>query len=263
MNDLGLVTDKIICGMEKKQSIRTKDGVVLQSKVFEPEQTNHSVIVIGPSGWVNQDFYEDFARFLKDHHYTVITFDFRGTGLSRNGYTSRLDWRKWGLFDLDAVILWTKNQYLRHEIIYVGHQISGEIIGLAKASQFIHRIILINSGLSSWQWWPYFERRWIGIFKWVTYLRYNRSIMEGFKEKNSLQFKGTLLSFSFTDDWLVSQKSVAALLYYFKNAHIEWYHLAPVEIGVRRVRHLGFFRPKVGLSLWARVVEWIERGGYR
>lgn len=271
--------------------IRTKDGERICQRLYAPERPNQSVVIIGPSATSNQSFYKAFAQYLIRHHYRVVTFDYRGRGLSRNkplsGYYATLS--QWGLFDLDAVILHVKNKFPHSEIIYIGHQISGEIAGMAPSFQFVNRMILVGSGVSSRQFWHWSSRvqvslltclqplfrlldRWIPgaeqrlmqylplevVRIWTSGNPTNDSIFEALTEKNHAQFQQPLLAYSFSDDRTVTKKAVAALLKHFTNAPVEWKHVLAQSTPLRRVGNLGFFQEEIASTLWAELVAWLN-----
>ena len=60
---------------------------------------------------------------------------------------------QWAVQDIDAVILHAKNTFPKQEIIYTGHCTGGEIVGLAQASQYINKLVLISSALSCRKYW--------------------------------------------------------------------------------------------------------------
>ena len=67
-------------------------------------------VIINPATGVVARYYHRYARFLASHGFDVITYDYRGIGLSRPqrlqdcGYR----WRDWGELDFDAVLRFTR-----------------------------------------------------------------------------------------------------------------------------------------------------------
>ena len=280
--------------MEKEKLIRTKDGVSLSMMVFEPNHPNKSVIVIGPSAAIDQRFYNDFANFLVQHNFTVITFDYRGIGRSLfgpiKGFQATLS--QWGRFDLDSILLTAKNLFPTFELVFIGHQLSGELLSLAPAFQFVNRVVFIGSGLSSWRFWPLRIRFKISIIKlirpllsiiyqyfpgnqlnflqdlpsgvaeeWIKMYNYREGLFKVMGQKNHDQFYGPLISYSFTDDQLAPAKAVNALLKYFPNARIDAHQIAPIELGVKQIKHLGFLNKEVANNLWEDIIKWLNDPG--
>ena len=277
--------------IETQEQIRTKDGQTISRLLYLPDKPNGSAIIIGPSAVFPQIRYKQFAEFLMYEGFVVVTFDYRGIGQSLHqslrGYKATLT--QWGIFDLDAIILNTKNLFPKSEIIFIGHQISGEIITMAPSFQFINRIVLVSSGLSSWKLWPLRDRlsilcmkglmpivnRLFGYFpgghfgfmanlpaevaqEWTTLCNYPNGLFEVLTAKNHQQYFGSILSYSFSDDWLAPPKSIDALLKQFPNAQIEKKYFTPQDLGAEKIKHFGFFYPNAGNVLWDDLLEWLQ-----
>lgn len=60
-----------------------------------------------------------------------------------------------------------------------------------------------------------------------------------------------IVSLSFTDDEMMSRRSIESLLGFYREAPKTAWHIAPEEIGARHIGHFGFFRPQFAESLWA------------
>ena len=276
---------------ENIKLIKAKDGTAIHQTTFTPEKGSNSVVLIGASGVVNQTYYRCFANYLAERNFTVITFDYRGVGASKTqplkGYYATLS--QWGKLDLDAIILNIKNQYPKQEIIFIGHQISGEIVGLAPSFQFINRIVLVGSGLSYWRFWPFKHRLRIQLIKligpilskiygyfpgkklrflqdlpsevvleWTNMCNYSKGLFEVLTGKNHNLFLGSLLSYRFSDDLFAPPKAVEALLEQFPNAQIEEKNFSPAQLDLDRISHLGFFKFKSEKPLWRDLVHWLN-----
>lgn len=271
---------------EERCSIRTKDGVSISCTLFVPWELNRSLVVIGSSAAVNQSFYVNFSRYLANRGYVVATFDYRGVGASLIAPPPKLS--DWALFDLDAILLYLKNKFVGFEIIYLGHQIGGEIIGLVPSIQFIHRIVLVSSGLSSRQFWPVLtklqvltyqlSRPLIDLLKrlfpyhqfhflyhlpkgvvqeWARSCKHKNGLYETISEKNHHLFRGYVLAYSFSDDSWANDRAVRALLKQFPNASIQHHHFRPTLLGFRSIKHLGFFKAKARKELWPSLLQWL------
>jgi predicted alpha/beta hydrolase len=67
-----------------------------------------------------------------------------------------------------------------------------------------------------------------------------------------------MLSLSFTDDEMMSAKSTETLHRFYAGATIERRRLSPIEIGVSRIGHFGFFRRSFAATLWPLTTQWME-----
>jgi predicted alpha/beta hydrolase len=277
--------------MHRLESIRTKDGETISARIFVPKQEAQKVTVIAPSAEVTQDYYYQLAVFLMKRNIAVITFDFRGTGTSApkdlRGFKANLE--NWAQQDLDAVLRQTKNIFPKQELIFIGHGIGGEILGLAAGSQFISRIVLVSCALSCTRLRRLRERVWIGTMKkmvkltswmygyfpgkilkvfkdlpkgvmdeWIQWCDNENGLFDDFPDYNYRKLQVPLLVFSFTDDWRSQASGVAALLKHFTSACIQWYHIKPKQVRVRKIGHSGFFKIGLNTGLWQLLLTWFD-----
>jgi predicted alpha/beta hydrolase len=271
--------------------IRTRDGKKLMLTVYRPEKENSSVVVIGPSAFCTQEVYRELALYFKELHYTVVSFDYRGTGASAGknlrGNTDRL--HQWARLDLDAVLLFVKNAHPEKELIFLAHGISGELSGLAAASQYINRLVLINSALTCSMLWPLkgrirkaavkaampvlqfffghaFASRLLSlprlpkgvISEWFNWCNHSNGVFDVFPDSNYRKLQVPLLSLSYTDDFNSPQRAVATLLSHFSNAAITWFHTQPADHGLPGIGHTGFFDKREEDVLWNKLLTWLN-----
>ncbi len=277
--------------MFKSESIRTKDGRKIFARVYLPDEDAGGVIVISSSAQVTQEFYYDIACFFREKKFAVVTFDFRGTGdsapMALKGFEANLE--NWAQQDTDAVLRYTKNLFPKQELIFVGHGIGGEIVGLAPASQFINRIILVNCALSCSRLRRWKERIWIEVMKnfikltswlfgyfpgkglkvlnnlpkgvmyeWIHWCNNANGLFDDFSDHNYRRLQVPLLAFSFSDDWRSQESGVQALLEHFASACITWHHITPKQIGRTKLGHSGFFKIQSKKNLWQLLLNWID-----
>ena len=282
--------------MQSNIEIRTKDGKKIWLSCYTPEESIGKVVIVAPTGGLTRHYYEAFAQFVRQWGYTVITFDYRGMGPSGpeqlKGYEASM--HQWAVQDIDAVLIYAKNKFPKQELVYVGHCIGGEIVGLAQASQYISRLVLVNSALSCRELWPLKDRfrviamkwtvkllnRWFGYFpakrmgypenipagvihEWADWCSKPNGLFDLFPDSNYRKLQVPLLAFSFSDDWLSSPAAVQELLNRFASAITTWYHIRPTELGVRKIGHSGFFEPQMKTTLWSKMMQWLSEGERR
>jgi predicted alpha/beta hydrolase len=276
--------------IEKKQ-IRTKDDRQITITCYSPEEANERIVIIGPAARLTQDEYLSFSLFLQSGGFTVITFDYRGVGASApdelKGFIAGL--QQWAVQDADAVIRYAKNKYPSRELIYIGHGIGGELIGLAPASQYIHRLILISSSLSCGKLFPlggririgvvqrfsklvsllfgYFPGKRLGmqgnlpkgvVNEWSSWCRNPNGLFDIFPESNYRKLQVPLLAISFSNEWLTPEKGVKELLNYFSGSSVTWHHIHPLQLGLKD-RSYCFFEPALKDTLWKTLLSWLNR----
>ena len=133
--------------------IRTKNGNIITAQMYEAEK--NSILIIASATGVKQGFYKKFAEFVSAKGVTVITFDYAGIGLSLNLPLKRLtnNVSDWGKNDLEAGIAYVKVIYPADTITLLGHSIGGQLVGLAKSSMQVQKIILIAAQSGYWKFW--------------------------------------------------------------------------------------------------------------
>lgn len=278
--------------MQENGTIRTKDGCKIVMKIYAQEATQGKVILIGPSALTTQAHYQEMALYLQSQGYTVITFDYRGVGLSApitlKGYKAGL--HQWAVQDIDAVIRYARNYLPGQEIIFIGHGIGGELIGLSPASQYISKLVLVNSSLTCKKLWPWrdrlrmaFLKRFIRVssaffgyfpgkrtglsddlpkgvmYEWLEWCNNNNGLFDNFPDNNYRKLQVPLLAFSFSDDWHSPRRAVQELLNYFSGTQITWHHIKPAEIGLRKIGHMGPFEKNGQHNFWQALCVWIGR----
>lgn len=277
--------------MQETGTIRTKDGCTIAMNIYTQDGQPCKVILISPSVLATQAHYQDMALFLQAQGYPVITFDYRGVGLSSphtlKGFKARM--HQWAVQDMDAVIRYARNRFPGQEIIFIGHGIGGELIGLSPASQYIGRLVLVNSSLTCKKLWPwrdklrmlflksfiklsssffgYFPGRSTGlsdnlpkgvIYEWIDWCNSTNGLFDQFPDNNYRKLEVPLLAFSFTDDWRSPRRAVQALLHYFSGTQVTWHHLRPADIGMKKIGHLGPFDSHCRDAVWQPLSVWLR-----
>jgi predicted alpha/beta hydrolase len=278
--------------MDSDSTVKTSDGTRIALNFYATGTGNGKVMVIAPGVGMTHGHYHLFAIFFKQQGFTVITFDYRGMGKSApeklNGYEASM--HQWAVQDINAVLLYVKQSYPGQEIIYVGHCMGAEIIGLAPASQYINKMILVSTALTCEKLWPWHHRILHKISKlrnrtvsWALgYVPENKTrkrnklprgvytqmanwcdnpngLFDAFPDNNYRKINIPVLAFTFTDDWLCPPRAVKELLGHFANASVTWYHLEPRKLGVKEIGHIEFFSPTMESTLWHSVLLWINK----
>jgi len=69
--------------------IQARDGHRLGATLFRPASSNGRALQIYAAAGVKQEYYGEFAAYLSERGFTVLTFDYRGIG--RSGLDKLLD----------------------------------------------------------------------------------------------------------------------------------------------------------------------------
>ena len=111
--------------------IPTQDGYQLAATEFKPKTGNGIGIIINGATGVLRKYYQAFAEHLCDSGFTVLTYDFRGIGGSKNkaDHAPEPSMLHWGQRDMDAVFNLFSTRHPELTIKGIGHSIGGQLLG--------------------------------------------------------------------------------------------------------------------------------------
>ena len=132
----------------------TSESEVLSASVFEGNKQEIVLIIASATG-VKQSYYHKFAQFVASQGITVITFDYTGIGrsLRKSLKTLENNAADWGSKDLESVIQYALENYPKARKVLLGHSIGGQLVGLAKSSEQLDKIILVAAQSGFWKLW--------------------------------------------------------------------------------------------------------------
>jgi predicted alpha/beta hydrolase len=263
-------------------------------RTFEPQQVSKAVVVVPSAMGVSQQYYARFAEWLAAQGYTAITFDYRGIGLSAphtlRGYRMNIfDWAR----DCAAVIEFAKARWPQRSLAWLGHSLGGQLLGLIPNASRIERVMTIATGNGYWLenswptrrvvWWMWFvavplTTRLAGYFpgrklrkvgdlprgvieqwrRWCLNPEYVVGVEGDDVRAAYAAVRLPIRSVSFTDDEMMSARSIRSLHALYSNARVDYVRIAPRDIGVQRIGHFGFFRQQFAGALWPIVPQWLN-----
>lgn len=137
--------------------IPAEDGFVLKGQLWRAQPNGASktpvpVVVINPATSVASRYYSRFARFLQRHGMDVLTYDYRGIGLSRPARLRGFEagWLTWGEHDFEAVLQWLAREMPDQRVDVVAHSVGGFVTGLAWSSTRLRRVCTVAAQLGYW-----------------------------------------------------------------------------------------------------------------
>lgn len=274
---------------ETALTIPALDGFPLAASRFEARDGDvRRVILIAPATGVRRSIYRHLARFLAERGAVVVSWDWRGTGESRpaslRGFAASL--RTWGEQDLGGLLRWARQSHPQTRVGLIGHSFGGQALGLAPDAVRLDAAVTLaaQSGyLGHWPWrlrvpliglWyalmpvlartlGYFPARRLGFgedlprgvaLEWARWCRRPGYLGDWSGHR---RFEVPVLGFSFEDDPIAPRRAVDALHATFGGA-VSRRHLAPRDLGVRRLGHFEFLRPGVAPALWEEIAAWLE-----
>lgn len=131
----------------QKLILTTEDHVSIFIHVFQPEKSNGKLLLINAATGVKQQIYFSFAAFFADNGFTVITYDYRGIGLSKPEKLKKYDasMRIWGTRDFKAVTEYIKSHFSDYRKYCLGHSVGALIIGMNKDAEIFEEFIFVGT----------------------------------------------------------------------------------------------------------------------
>jgi predicted alpha/beta hydrolase len=134
-------------GEGKQLRLRTEDGYEVGAVFYaalRPRVPRRVAVLHGGAG-IPALRYRRFAHFLAEWGIPVLTYDYRGVGLSRprelRGFRATLD--DWAEYDSTAAIAWLRERFPHDEIVGISHSIGVLPMGGAANAAEQARLILI------------------------------------------------------------------------------------------------------------------------
>lgn len=274
-----------------QRTILTGDGGEIAARFFGDAASARGGIVIVPAMGVAQAYYGALAGWLAGHGWLVLTFDYRGFGLSHSGSLRGLeiDILDWARFDCAAAVEALTTHLRSKPILWIGHSLGGQIIPFVPNRDRIAKFVTIAAGSGYWRdnttalrsrvwllWFVlvpllvplfgYFPGRRLGIVgdlpagvirqwrRWCLNPEYAIGA-EGEEVRSAYAGVTTAIVFlSFTDDEIMSARSTRSLHDFYANAPRASVLISPADVGLERIGHFGFFRSELADPLWH---EWL------
>ena len=120
-------------------SIMTDRNQALAATVYRPKTPVKKAVMIAPATGIKRQFYHNFATYLAEHGFGVLTFDNEGIGESLSTDLAKCDASliSWGRHDMPAVLDALQDEFTDATYHLIGHSAGGQLIGLMPNSQSI------------------------------------------------------------------------------------------------------------------------------
>ena len=143
-------------------SLPATDGYSLGATLFLPLGAKRHAVLINSATAVPRKVYRGFAGYLARRGCAVLTYDYRGTGDSRQmslvGYNQpkslvgfKASMADWASLDVTAAVAWMRERYKALPLAYVGHSFGGQALGLLANNSEISRALLVASQAGYWK----------------------------------------------------------------------------------------------------------------
>jgi predicted alpha/beta hydrolase len=143
-------------------SFPAMDGYLLGATLFLPRGAKRHAVLINSATAVPRKIYRGFAGYLARRGCAVLTYDYRGTGDSRQkaltGYNQpkslvgfKATMSDWAAQDVTAAVAWMRERYHNLPLGYVGHSFGGQALGLIPNNREVTRALLIAAQAGYWK----------------------------------------------------------------------------------------------------------------
>jgi predicted alpha/beta hydrolase len=277
--------------------IACADGIVLKGHHWCAARPDvEGIVVINPATGVRADYYHHYARFLSAHGFEVITFDYRGIGLSRPERLTRCgwDWKQWGERDVEAVIAQALTSGLPVSI--VGHSIGGVLTGYAPSAAQVSRMMTMGAQYAWWRDYPAEKRRRM-VLKWHLLMPALTALAGYFpgRRLNWLEdlpdgvayqwgcggrelearrdaatraaiharfaaIRAPILAIGVTDDPFGTRAAISRAHGYYAGAALTKVMLAPGDLAVESIGHFDLFHARHAMGFWLDTLLWLRDG---
>jgi len=275
-------------------TIETADGYQLAATEFLPEASNGIGLIINGATGVIRKYYQAYAEFLASQGFTVLTFDFRGIGDSKQARpdSPAPTMLHWGERDMDAVLSFFIDRFPTLTIKGIGHSIGGQLLGVVPDNNRYDAFMGIASQHIHWKNWPMKDRPLTVLFffgvlplfykltgglpKWVLgaeYLpkhvardwsRFGRkkayiACPQGKPLRTGFHgFKGKMRLYGMADDKrFAPPKAVQELEKLFTAAQSEVKIIEPKDYQMKAIDHFGFFKKNMNKQAWHESAKWL------
>lgn len=281
--------------MFKTQELKIKcSEAELAATLFIPAKCK-SAVMMAPATGIKRSYYYNFAGYLSEHGFGVITYNNEGIGDSLRGNIRRSDASliKWGVSDMPCVFRHLKNYFPDTSYHVIGHSSGGQLIGLMnnsheiksvfnfacssgclnnmeypfklKAKFFMNIFIPLNNlifGFTNAQWVGMGERLpKIAAQQWAAWCNGSGYVKTAFgktiKEHWYDELNIPSLWVNATDDKIANNKNVDEMINVFTKMKAQRLILDPKEYKLREIGHMKFFS-RENKVLWKITLDWLN-----
>ena len=273
-------------------SIITQDGTSIISHLFEPQNSNNKILLINSATGVKQHIYFAFAQFFAKQGFTVLTYDYRGIGLSKPKKMkgSQGSMRIWGTQDFAAMTDFIKEKYPNYLKYCVGHSVGALILGMNNDAAIFDEFIFVATqdayfrnlnfkvgftavlgfGIAlpfTTSLLGYFPANWFGLgeslpkgsaFDWRTLILNKKStskLFEKIENDYSKQLSQKVYIIYAEDDPWVTMKGMESLMNNaYPNMRKTYHEVKTSESEKKDIGHINFFR-NYNKNLWQIVLQ--------
>lgn len=280
-------------------AIHCQDGYALGGHLWPASgETKRGTVIVNPATGVRARYYHYYARFLAEHGFDVVTYDYRGIGESRPQRLQRQGflWRHWGSLDFEAVAAWARHRDPTGFLGVVGHSIGGFLPGFAAGAARVDRYLTMGAQYAYWRDYAAHSRsrlflKWhvamplitaaLGYFPgrklgWLEDLPKGVAHEWSFRKRRMeasypaperaailarfAAVAAPILAVGMSDDELGTSQAIQRTLAYYTGAPRTHVLLTPGDMGKPSVGHFDLFHTRHSDTFWTRTLDWLIAG---
>ncbi len=279
----------------KEIIIEAKDGFELKALLYSNENNLPKGIIVCSAGTcIPQVFYSKIAHWLAAQDFDVLTYDYRGVGLSRprglKGFKGGIS--DWARLDMEGIFAWVEKNYKQSPKYLLAHSMGGQIMGLASGIKIFDKIVTVASSYGNYQFyspkfrkqaaklrymipllnWYYgylpskiggdsFGEDWSADVarEWLEWGKYKLSFSEIAKMKGwdsyFQEMDMPIRAYFIADDIIATEATIPYYQKDFQSAGLEIHRLN--EDLKSKIGHFGFFTGRCELIVWQEMLDWM------
>jgi predicted alpha/beta hydrolase len=281
---------------EESITILAGDGRPLSARWWQGIKASEYSIVFLPAIAAPQVYLRWFAAYLAAQGWGVLTFDYRGTGASKDAQLDSLvtadDWVN---LDIPSAVAEVKRRTDTKFLGVIAHSIGGQLFGQSPVRQSVDGALFISAqrGIPNlfqgkarfriyyaYTLFPIFIRLFghLPISKFtlpqqcptqvlLQWMRWGQTgILTDINgvnvESRFAEYSRPLIAITISDDnYYASAASVEALIHLYKGSKLRCKFISPQDFGMESIGHFGFFHRRSPQPLWFQVEEWLKQLG--
>jgi predicted alpha/beta hydrolase len=276
---------------------KAKDGYTLKGIWITPVSTSLGTVILNSATGVKKEYYLKFAHYLVQQGYRVLVYDYRGIGASApvtlKGFTATM--QDWGILDMNAALNYVVQEKNAAAVIWVGHSIGGQLMGLLEHRHKIKKVLAINCSTGYWRYFT-FPYNFITLFLWICVgplltsvygyaplkkIGWGESLPRGvflewrkwcltkkhfatFLQKQIgasvfSDFNKPIIAIYTDDDYIANSKTVKKILEFYPNAPQHTICIKRAAYSIKAIGHTAIFKSIFQHNLWPILLAAIEQ----
>lgn len=275
----------------KPIELEAADAVRLSGRVYEPTRAAEMTVLMLPGIGISQRLFRRVGPWLAHHGARACGFDYRGIGESANAAgRASASLTRWGQLDAAAAFRYCERRW-SEPVVLLGHSFGGQVLGLTSELARARAAILVGSQLGQIRHWDGWGRAALLAYWYLvvplaclvfdplpTVLAFGTRLPRGAAREwarwgrspdwllsfhpearaNFAAFRAPVLAYAVADDWVAPPRAVSALLAVLTEAHVEHRELAPDELGLTALGHVGVFRNPACEPIWHEMLGFMR-----